>query len=76
MPIVAPKCCLRDVLILNSDLVVPRMQIDLREVLGSSKLIHQLVNAGNRVPVLKSFTVEGPVVDTHSEGSILLHQHY
>jgi len=47
VPIVAPECCLWDVLIPNFDLVVPRTQNNLREVLGSSKLIDQLINAGN-----------------------------
>ena len=77
VPIVATKCCLWDVLIPNSDLVVPRTQIDLREVLGSSKLIHQLINAGNGVPVHEGLLVKGSVVYAHPKGPILLlHQHY
>lgn len=52
VPILAPKCCLRDILIPHPNLVVPRTQINLREVLGSSKLIHQLIYAGNGLSVL------------------------
>jgi hypothetical protein len=50
VPIVAPESSLRDVLIPHPDLVVPRAQVNLREVLGSSKLIHQLINAWDGVP--------------------------
>jgi hypothetical protein len=35
--------------LLDSDLVVPRLHVELGEDLGSSNLVHDLVNAGERV---------------------------
>lgn len=75
MPIVVPEICLRDVLIPHPDLVIPRVHVYLRELLGSSKLIHQPINARNGVAVIYRLLVERPVIDKHAQGSILfLHQ--
>ena len=65
-----------DVLVPYPDLMVPRAKIDLGEVLGSLKLIHEFVNSGNGIPVLNGIFVECSIVDAHSQCTILLLNQY
>ena len=71
MVVIASKHCLGDIISPHPNLMIPRAQIYLREVLGSSKLI----DVRNGVSVLQRLLVEGSIVDAHPQCAILfLHQ--
>lgn len=72
MAIVTPKHYIRDILIPHPNLMVPRIQIYLREVLGLSKLIHKLIYVGDGVSVLQHLLVKGSIVHAHPQRAILL----
>ena len=63
---------LGDVLLLDANLVVAGTKVDLGEVPRTVETIQEVVNARDRVPVLDGDLVEGTVVHTQAEGSILL----
>jgi len=74
---VTPECSLWEILLSHPNMMVPRTQVYFREVIGSSKLIHQHVNARNQVLILQSLLLQGLVINAHIEGLILLfHQHH
>src|SRR6185369_6765612 len=72
MAVVCAKCCLGDVFIFNADLMVTGIQVNLGKILGTDKLIHEFVYAGQRVPVLDGNFVQGTIIDTKSEGTFFL----
>jgi len=63
---------LGDVLLLDADLVVARAEVNLGEETCTMEAIQEVVDAGDGVPVLDGDLVEGTVVHTQAEGSILL----
>ena len=60
----------------NPDLMVARSQINLCEVTCIMKLIYQLINAWNGVPVLDCPFVLHPVINAHPQCTILLLHHH
>lgn len=59
VPIMEYECHLQNFLLMHLNLVVPRVQLYHREVLGSSKLIHQLIYTGYGLLVLQGLIVQG-----------------
>ena len=77
MPIVTSKLCLGDILLPHLDLMVPGPQINIGEIFGSPRLIHEFIDPGYRVPVLQSLLVQGPIINAHPQCAIfLLHQNH
>ena len=64
--IVTTKSCFGDVLVPYPDLMVPRVKIDLGEVLSSSKFIDEFVNPGNGIPVLDGLFVKCSIINAHT----------
>jgi hypothetical protein len=52
--------------------MVTQMKIDLQKDLRTSKLIKKDVDAGQRVLVLDSDSIQGPIIDTQPQGLIFL----
>jgi hypothetical protein len=63
---------LRDVFQTDLDLMVTRMEIDLREDLRTGMLIKKDVDAGHHVLVLDSDSIQGPIINTQPQGLIFL----
>jgi hypothetical protein len=58
------------------DLVVARLHINITKVFGPRELIKEVVDLGNRLSVLDSDFIQGPVINAELSGPIfLLHQH-
>jgi hypothetical protein len=77
MPIMASESSFGNILLSDSDLVVPRSKINLRKIHCSVQLIQKLVDPGNRVPVLDRLLIQCSIVNAHPHCAILLlHQHY
>ena len=70
------KSCFGDVLVPYPDLMVPQAKIDLGEVLGSPKLIHEFVNSRNGIPVLNGLLVECSIINAHSQCTVLIFDQY
>jgi len=60
------------VILKDALLVVPRKKIEFGEVLGAAEPVDELVDTGERVPVLPGNTIEASVVHAHAKGAILL----
>ena len=56
---------------LHVDIVIPPVQVNFGEDFGSTSLIQELIDEGQRVPVVLSNLVKVPVVMTEVEFSIL-----
>ena len=52
--------------------MIARSEINLGEILGTSKLIKQIIDSWQRVLVLDGDCVQVPVVNAHSHRAILL----
>ena len=70
MTIPSPKSCLRDILLPNPQLVVPRSQVNLGEKTGPSKLVKQVINAGKWILILYRHLIQFSVIYTKSKGSV------
>jgi hypothetical protein len=57
---------------MDLDLMVTKIEIDLREHLSSRLLIKQEVNAGQRVLILNGDCIEQAIVNAQVEGVIFL----
>lgn len=76
MPIVTSKSYLLNILLPHLNLMIPILKVYLKEVFGSSNLIHHLINKQNRILVVQCLLVDRPVVNSHAKSPIfLLHQH-
>jgi hypothetical protein len=53
-----------------------QFQINLAEVFGLCKLIKEVVDLGNRVPISDCDFIQSPVINTESLGSIFLLYQY
>jgi hypothetical protein len=62
MPIPSGEGSLLVIFLSNSNLVIPRLQVNLRENLGSLQLIEQVLDTRKWVLVLDSHMVETPVI--------------
>ncbi len=71
-PISGPEGCLGDVLVLDSNLVVPGAQVNLGKDCAALDSVKQFFNSGQRVPVLDCDFVQGPVIHTEPHAAILL----
>ena len=75
MPVSGAKSSLRNVLIPNPQLVVPRSQVDLRKSTRALQLIEQIINAWQWVLVSYGHLVKLAVIDAESQTPIfLLHE--
>lgn len=75
VPKVTSEICLVDILLSHTDLMIPKSQIYLGEVLSSMELINDVVHPWNRVFVLDCFLIEHPIINAHSHGPVFfLHQ--
>ena len=52
--------------------MIPGGQIDLGKVLGAVQAVHELLDLGERVPILGRYFVQSPVVNTEPPFPILL----
>ena len=72
MTIVTTKSCFGDVLVPYSNLMVPRVKINLGEVFGTPKFIHEFINSRDGIPILNGLFVEFSIVNAHLQCTILL----
>ena len=63
---------LLDVLLSHSDLMVSRVEIQLREVPRSTQSVHELFDSWKGVSVLDCYFVQSPVVDAHAPFPVFL----
>jgi hypothetical protein len=63
-PIHGGEGSLRDVFRADFDLMITRMKIDLGKDFSTGKLIEENVNAGERILVLDSGSIQRPVINT------------
>src|SRR5882672_2824796 len=66
------KCCLPLMASSDANIVVASPQVELSVDLGTAKLVKEVGNKRNRVPILPGELVEIPEVDTESQGPIFL----
>jgi len=66
------KCCLWDVILMDSNLVVARTEINLGEYLGFIETVYQIINEWDGESILDGDLVECSVVNAHVEFSIFL----
>jgi hypothetical protein len=58
------------------ELVVARLQINLNEVFVPHKLIKEVIDSGNRVPVSNRDFIQSPIINLESPGPIfIIHQY-
>src|SRR5437667_5152493 len=72
MAIFRPECRLPFVSLPEPDAIVSVLQVQLAEDPGSVETVQQFTDQGQWVAVLDSDVVQASVVDTESEGPILL----
>ena len=72
LPIPSHESCLWNITLSNLHLMIARSEINLGDILGSSKLIKQIINPRQGVLVLDGDCVQVPVINTHSHRAILL----
>jgi hypothetical protein len=72
MPVPSGEGGLLDILLSNLNLVIPRLQVNLRENLGSLQLTEHVLNTRKSVLVLDSHKVETLVINTHTPSVIVL----
>ena len=72
MPTTGAKDSLRYVFILDSELVIPKTKVYLREGPRSSELIEELVYPGQRVMIFDYYVAQFPIIYAQPQGSILL----
>src|SRR3954467_5881394 len=72
MAISRAEGCLRDILVLDADLVIAGAEVDLGEHLGTLYSVEYFINTREGVTVLDGQFVQRAVVDTHSQASVLL----
>ena len=56
---------------MNSDLMVTTPQIKLRKVLGISQSLKKLVDAGQRITIKDCYLIQGHIIHTHADSSVL-----
>ena len=61
-----------DILRANPQLMITRMQIDLREHTSTLELIKEILNAWQGMLVLDGDCIQLPIIDTHPFRAILL----
>ena len=71
MPIPGSEGYFWDITISDSNLMVIASKINFVEVLCSLKPIKEFFNTLQRVAILDSDFVQGPIVDAHAQGSLL-----
>ena len=71
-PYLVTKAFFRDVTLSNLHLMIARSEINLGEILGTSKLIKQIIDSWQRVLVLDGDCIQVLVVNAHSHRAILL----
>ncbi|GKA48550.1 hypothetical protein Tco_0741508 [Tanacetum coccineum] len=72
MPISCSKRGLRDIIIMQSQLMITRSKVYLREVARSLKLVKQIVNPREWIMILDGQLVQFTIVYAHEKRSILL----
>ena len=72
MPISCSKCHLRDICLLNSQLIVADAEIYLRVDLGPSQLIKQIIDPRQRVPILDCSPIQLPIIYTQPKSLVPL----
>ena len=72
VPITHPERCLRDICLLNPQLMVTSTKVYLRVDSRSSQLIKQIVNPRQWVPILDRNPVQLSVVNAQLKGLVLL----
>jgi hypothetical protein len=63
-PVSGRECSLRNVFLMDLDLMITRPKIDLGEDSSTGKLIEENVNAGQRIFVLDRDSIQGLIIDT------------
>src|SRR5882672_9577164 len=66
------KCCLPLMASSDANIVVASPQVELSVDLGTAKLVKEVGNKRNRVPILPGELVEVPEIDTESQGPVFL----
>src|ERR1044072_9492350 len=64
IPIAGPECCSWNICISYPDLVISRLQVDLRKDHGPTQLIHEVIDMREWILVIDGYLVELPVVHT------------
>ena len=72
MPISRSKCRLRDICLLNSQLMVVGAEIYLGVDPRPSQLMKQIINRWQRVPILDSSSIQLPIIYTQPKSLIPL----
>ena len=72
VPITCPECCLRDICLPNSQLMVTSAKVSLGVDSRSSQMIKQVINPQKWVPIFDRNPVQLSVVNAQSKGFILL----
>ena len=70
MTIAGPKSSVRDILLLNFQLMIIRAEINLKKISGTSNLIKEIVNVGQWVLVLNGHLVQLTIIWAKSERTI------
>src|SRR3954453_18407205 len=66
MAISGTECSFLDIIFVDSNLMIPRAQVNLGEHLGMVKLVHEVLNERDGEPILDGDLVQGAVVHTHT----------
>src|SRR5262249_928618 len=72
MSVPGPKSSLLNILFPDPELMISRSEIYLREHLSRLQLVKEIINPGQRIPVLHSHLVQFPVIYAHPERTVLL----
>ncbi|KAJ0734712.1 hypothetical protein HanPI659440_Chr11g0423371 [Helianthus annuus] len=72
--VMSPECCLRDVLISDSQLMIARSQINLRVEARSLQRVEQVIDTRKGITILNSHLVEFTIVYAHSKCTVLLNK--
>src|SRR5581483_4360861 len=70
--ITSSECCLGNIFLSNSHLMVSGSRIDFGEVCRSLQLVEQIINTRKRITILDSNLVQLPIIDAHAKRSIFL----
>ena len=72
MTIPSSERCLQNVTFFDSELMIARSEVYLKETIGTLKLVEQVINTGDGILILDCDFVQLTVVDAHSERTIFL----